>query len=78
MAPSIHWGRDRYWRHDQKSSQAAVDVEPDLLFLDAVKTTIMRESRWRCDHGWDIDLDDGSSNYDIYNNLLVNCGLKSA
>ena len=28
------------------------------------------------DHGWDIDLDDGSSNYDIYNNLLLNTGLK--
>ena len=28
--------------------------------LDAVKTTILRNNRWRCDHGWDIDLDDGS------------------
>jgi hypothetical protein len=30
----------------------------------------------RCDHGWDIDLDDGSSWYRIYNNLLLNGGLK--
>ena len=70
------WGRDRYWRSDQKSSQAAVDKEPDLPFLDAYKTTTIRDSRWRCDHGWDVDLDDGSSNYDIYNNLLLNNGLK--
>lgn len=70
------WGRDRYWRSDQKTSQAAVDAEPELPFLDAVKTTTIRDSRWRCDHGWDIDLDDGSSNYDIYNNLLLNSGLK--
>lgn len=71
------WGRDRYWRSDHlTASQAAVDAEPNLPFLDAVKTTVIRDSRWRCDHGWDIDLDDGSSNYDIYNNLLLNTGLK--
>lgn len=71
------WGRDRYWRSDHlTASQQAVDAEPNLPFLDAVKTTVIRNSRWRCDHGWDIDLDDGSSNYDIYNNLLLNSGLK--
>ena len=70
------WGRDRYWRHDQKTSQEALDKEPDLAFLDAMKTTVIRDSRWRCDHGWDIDLDDGSSNYDIYNNLMLARGLK--
>ncbi|CAA6677712.1 MULTISPECIES: PDZ domain-containing protein [unclassified Lentimonas] len=70
------WGRDRYWRSDQPTSQAAVDKEPNLPFLDAMKTTTIRDSRWRCDHGWDIDLDDGSTNYDIYNNLLLGGGLK--
>ena len=70
------WGRDRYWRFDRKTTQAAVDKEPSLPFLDAFETTIIRDNRWRCDHGWDIDLDDGSSNYDIYNNLLLNNGLK--
>lgn len=71
------WGRDRYWRSDHlTASQQAVDAEPNLPFLDAMKTTVIRDSRWRCDHGWDIDLDDGSSNYDIYNNLLLNKGLK--
>ncbi len=70
------WGRDRYWRSDQPVSQAAVDKDPNLPFLDAIKTTVIRDSRWRCDHGWDIDLDDGSTNYDIYNNLLLNSGLK--
>lgn len=71
------WGRDRYWRSDHlTASQTAVDAEPNLPFLDAMKTTVIRDSRWRCDHGWDIDLDDGSSNYDIYNNLMLNSGLK--
>jgi hypothetical protein len=71
------WGRDRYWRADHKTaSQQAVDKDPSLPFLDAMNTTIIRNSRWRCEHGWDIDLDDGSSNYDIYNNLLLCGGLK--
>ena len=54
------WGRDRYWRSDRSASQKAIDVEPNLPFLDAMHTTAIRNSRWRCDHGWDIDLDDGS------------------
>jgi membrane-associated protease RseP (regulator of RpoE activity) len=70
------WGRDRYWRKDVKTSQRAINEDPELPFLDAVKTTVIRNSRWRCDHGWDVDLDDGSSNYDIYNNLLLAKGLK--
>ena len=67
------WGRDRYWK---SASQEDLDKDRSLPFLDAIKTTVIRDSRWRCDHGWDIDLDDGSSNYDIYNNLLLNGGLK--
>ncbi|TWU64711.1 PDZ domain-containing protein [Crateriforma conspicua] len=70
------WGRDRYWHKDRSESQKFVDAEPDLPFLDAVETTVICNSRWRCDHGWDIDLDDGSSNYDIYNNLMLSGGLK--
>ena len=70
------WGRDRYWSSDRSASQVEVDADPNIPFLDAIKTTVIRDSRWRCDHGWDIDLDDGSSNYEIYNNLLLNGGLK--
>ncbi len=70
------WGRDRFWHKDRGCSQEEIDKDPSLPFLDAVKTTVIRDSRWRCDHGWDIDLDDGSSNYDIYNNLMLNNGLK--
>jgi len=53
-----------------------VEYHRELVLLDAVKTTTLRNNRIRCDHGWDIDLDDGSSNYHIYNNLLLNGGLK--
>jgi len=70
------WGRDRFWHSDRATSQKFIDVDPNLPFLDALHTTTIRNSRWRCDHGWDIDLDDGSSNYEIYHNLMLNGGLK--
>ncbi len=71
------WGRDRFWASNHRGvSQPEVKKDPKLPFLDAVKPTVIRHSRWRCDHGWDIDLDDGSSNYDIHHNLLLAGGLK--
>lgn len=70
------WGRDRFWRKDRSTSQKFIDKNRELPFLDAMETTTIRDSRWKCEHGWDIDLDDGSSNYEIYNNLLLNGGLK--
>lgn len=70
------WGRDRYW-HPNYDTLTEITVNyPELILLDAVKTTVIRNNRFRCDHGWDIDLDDGSSNYHIYNNLCLNGGLK--
>lgn len=66
------WGRDRFWKLDGAKEE---DVS-ELVKLDAIETTVIRNSRWRCDHGWDIDLDDGSSNYEIYNNLMLAGGLK--
>jgi hypothetical protein len=65
------WGRDRFW----SLSDAPPGELPELALLDAGKT-ILRNNRWRCDHGWDVDLDDGSSNYEIYNNLFLRGGLK--
>jgi hypothetical protein len=66
------WGRDRYWG----LTNAPVAELPRLALLDAVTPTIIRNNRWRCDHGWDVDLDDGSSNYEIYDNLFLSGGLK--
>jgi Right handed beta helix region len=71
------WGRDRYWQKSHRAiSEPEVKKDPKQPYLDAMETTIIRDSRWRCDHGWDIDLDDGSSNYEIYNNLMLAGGLK--
>ncbi len=70
------WGRDRFWHPIKPTLDSIVEFHRDLVLLDAVKTVTIRNNRIRCDHGWDIDLDDGSSNYHIYNNLLLNGGLK--
>jgi hypothetical protein len=71
------WGRDRFWTSNHRGvSMPEVQKDPKLPYLDVVKKIVIRNSRWRCDHGWDIDLDDGSSNYEIYNNLLLQGGLK--
>jgi hypothetical protein len=53
-----------------------VAARPVLPTLDAVEPIVMKRNRFRCDHGWDIDLDDGASNYVIEENLLLAGGLK--
>jgi hypothetical protein len=70
------WGRDRFWHPNIHEVERQVAKDPGLPFLDAMRPTVLRHNRWRCDNGWDIDLDDGSSNYVIYNNLLLHGGLK--
>lgn len=70
------WGRDRYWSPDVAATANEVVKHPSIVNLDMIAPNIIRNSRWKCDYGWDIDLDDGSSNYLIYNNLLLNRGLK--
>lgn len=70
------WGRDRYWHPDKKVMDSIVENNYDLALSDVVKPIILRNNRVRCDHGWDIDLDDGSSNYIIRNNLCLNGGIK--
>lgn len=70
------WGRDRYWTPDTRETDKEVAKQKDLPYLDMIGPNIIRHNRWRCDHGWDIDLDDGSSWYRIYDNLLLNGGLK--
>ena len=70
------WGRDRFWHPNRDSLNYRTSTEPNLVTIDPIHTTIIRNNRFRCDHGWDIDLDDGSSNYHIYNNLCLNGGIK--
>ena len=71
------WGRDRFWRPNIAEVNAWVKQVPELPMLDVVKPIVLANNRWRCDHGWDIDLDDGSSNYIITNNLCLHGGIKN-
>jgi hypothetical protein len=71
------WGRDRYWLPNINAVNALVKQFPELPRLDKVKPNILANNRWRCDHGWDIDLDDGSSFYIITNNLCLHGGIKN-
>lgn len=70
------WGRDRFWHPNRGQMDALVAKHPKWILLDAIKPTLIRNNRFQCDHGWDIDLDDGSSNYRIFNNLCLSGGLK--
>ncbi|MCX6328102.1 MAG: PDZ domain-containing protein [Bacteroidia bacterium] len=70
------WGRDRYWFPVRERMDSITSANPKLAKADAVKTTIIRNNRMRCDRGWDIDLDDGSSNYLLENNLCLTGGIK--
>jgi len=70
------WGRDRFWHPDYHTMTHLAAEHPELILLDAIYTTIIRYNRFRCDHGWDIDLDDGSTNYHIYGNLCLSGGIK--
>lgn len=70
------WGRDRFWHPNRKIMDKITDNNPEMPYWDAIETTIIRNNRFRCDHGWDIDLDDGSSNYKIYNNVCLKGGIK--
>ncbi len=70
------WGRDRYWVPGIEAVDERVKARANFPFLDAVKPVTLNNNRFHCEHGWDIDLDDGSSNYRITNNLCLNGGLK--
>jgi len=66
------WARDRWWQLNLEGQP----WDDQLALLDAIEPNTLRHSRWECHHGWDIDLDDGSTNYVIENNLLLSGGLK--
>ena len=66
------WGRDRFWHlRDVDDRDCGQYVALDML----APNTITR-NRFRCDRGWDIDLDDGSSYYHVTQNLCLNGGIK--
>jgi hypothetical protein len=70
------WGRDRHWHPDRALMDKINAEHPGLWKLDSLAPITLRNNRFRCDHGWDIDLDDGASNYRVTDNVLLGGGLK--
>ncbi len=72
--PFNSWGRERFW-HGQQLDKA-------LVLLDAVKPVALHHNRvgnYRSSvsaGNWTIDLDDGSSNFEIHHNLMLGSTLK--
>jgi hypothetical protein len=77
--PFNSWGRDRFYSiggYNHSGSDGA--TKRPYAFTEAWKTTHIRNNRFHYDEptSFGIDLDDGSSNYEIYNNLLLNTQIK--
>jgi len=72
--PFNSWGREPFWC-DAQSHGPASHPAGDVL-RHARETTIVRHNRFRDRGGWGIDLDDGSSNYHVYNNLCIGISVK--
>ncbi len=66
------WGRDRYWHLDGLDDREA----GGYARLDMLAPNVIARNRFRCDRGWDIDLDDGSTWYVVEENLCLNGGIK--
>lgn len=66
------WGRDRFWHAANLTPQE----QKVLARRDMVESSYIRYNKIRCEHGWDIDLDDGCSYYVVEGNLCLNGGIK--
>ena len=72
------WGRDRWWSLEGADPNKLL-LDPKLRALptlDAMLPNTLIRNRWACEHGWDIDLDDGSTNFHIVENVCLCGGIK--
>ena len=71
------WGRDRYWSVPQHDAMGYYGkTKRPFALLDARATTLIRHNRVHANHAFGIDIDDGSSNYEICDNLCIGVGIK--
>ncbi len=74
--PFNSWGRDAYWCPRQSHGHWQ-ERHPAGPVRDAARlTTTVRHNRFHDRSGWGIDLDDGSSNYVVEDNLCLGIGIK--
>ncbi|MGC2637473.1 MAG: right-handed parallel beta-helix repeat-containing protein [Acidobacteriaceae bacterium] len=71
--PFNAWGRDRAWCLAQSHGPYTADRSIDAwdVLVDAMEPVIVRNNLFDERSGWGLDLDDGASNYKIYNNISI-------
>ncbi len=72
--PFNSWGREPFWCLAQSHEGGSHPAGEVLRY--ARETTVIRHNRFRDQSGWGIDLDDGSSNYHVHDNLCIGVGIK--
>lgn len=73
------WGRETFWCMQQSHphampgvSHGAGDVKQDCRLTNTVRNNYFHET---VHNEWGIDMDDGTSNYHVYNNVCVGVGI---
>jgi len=76
--PFNAWGRDRFWSLTQSHSpySRGRSLEAGDVKIDAMEPVIVRNNFFEERSGWGLDMDDGASNYEIYNNISKGVSLK--
>ena len=76
--PFNSWGRDKYWSLVQSHLPYTKNnsLIAGLVKIDAMEPVVMRYNLFEETSGWGLDLDDGASNYEIYNNLCIGVSMK--
>lgn len=75
--PFNSWGRDRFWSLKKYNTSGKFgEIKKQYALLDAVKPNKIINNRINATKGFGIDLDDGSSNYIIQNNVCIGVGIK--
>ena len=71
--PFNAWGRDRAWSLAQSHAPYTRDRSLDAwdVLVDAMEPVVVRNNLFDEKSGWGLDLDDGASNYKIYNNISI-------
>jgi hypothetical protein len=76
--PFNAWGRERFWSLTQSHSaySRSRSLEAGEVKVDAMETVIVRNNFFEERSGWGLDMDDGASNYHIYNNISKGVSVK--
>ena len=76
--PFNAWGRERFWSLTQSHSaySRSRSLEAGDVKIDAMEPVVVRNNFFEEKSGWGLDLDDGASNYEIYNNITKGVSVK--